>query len=159
MPADFEYRWPPRWPAILILLATSAGLLLPATLVRDLPIWTNLIVAVLSLVPLAGAIGGAVQTTITVQADGVVVVRDGLGRLTLRHRTFTIGEIVGIQLERIPIQVAPGRHPRDAFALCLALREGAQRIYQDDDRAVVEGPATRLAAALGVAYVVNPARS
>jgi hypothetical protein len=145
----FTHRWAPKWPPIVILLATAAGFAYIGGGITDLPVVFNVVLLGLGAVALAGAVAGTMSTTVTATHEGDLHLRHDILAVTVFRRRFAAADVVRIAVREIPLRVGPGRRPRSTYALDLHHAGGVQPILLDDDRARLEAPATQLAAALG----------
>ncbi|OLP18884.1 hypothetical protein BST81_08185 [Leptolyngbya sp. 'hensonii'] len=152
-PPRFQYSWPLQWHLVFLLLPVAAFFFLLASFVDELLWMLNIVCALLGLLVLTGAIAGMVKTTITVDAYGDFVLQHHLFIFTLFRQQFAAQDIVQVELKTIPVEVAPGRHPRYTHALRLVHRHGVQPIHQDDDIMVLEKPAKKLADVSGYPLV------
>lgn len=143
-PPRFEHSWPIKWRYVALLGGTAAFFFLLTSFDTDLPWFFYAITALLGLLALAGAGGSLIKTTIVIDSYGDVILRHSMLAWTLFRQSYRAEDLLHWELKTIPIKVAPGRLPRNTYALILAHRHGTQPVHQDDELALVEVPATQL---------------
>lgn len=143
-PPRFEYSWPIKWRYVALLGGTAAFFFLLATFDTELPWVFNAIVALFGLLALAGAGGTLIKTTIVIDSYGDIFLRHSMLAWTLFRRSYRAEDLLQWELKTIPIKVAPGRLPRNTYALILVHQHGTQLVHQDDELSVIEAPATQL---------------